>query len=348
MTSMVAPLQYYSEESTAKMVGISRARLRAWCRAGLVASAQGTLDRCGYSFQDLVALRSAKQMIERGVSLGSIRMGIERLRKDAPGELPTHCLARHRVVANSGHWSVRREGMTEDVHSGQLSFNYSGPGKSIQTVGGDVLSFPGARRSVGVSNGGPSEPEDRSCPDAWFEFGSDCELLWDRESPTDRYFRRAQQAYLKAIELDESHARAWTNLATLHATVGDVRVAREYYQLATQCDGFMVEPLCNLGELDLRDGKFQDAADRFGSILVIEPENLDGLYGLARAMIALGEHEWGADVLRTYCGCLSRLDPELIDDELEQRWEGARLVISTHEAGHTRQTGSERPGLEHA
>lgn len=337
------PVQYYNEEQAAKMVGISRTRLRAWCRAGIAASAQGEIAACGgYSFQDLVALRSAKVMIEQGVSLASIRQGIERLRKDAPGEVPAHCLARHRVVAGAGRWSVREQGRTVDVHSGQLSFEY---GEALESLG-DVLVFPGARRQRCNTGQGPCEPADQNCAEAWFEYGTDCELLWDRKSPTDVYFRKAQQAYLKAVELDESHARAWTNLATLHGTVGDPGVAREYYQLAVKCDPTLVEPLCNLGELDMREGKFQDASDRFGAILALEPENLEALYGLARAMIALGEHEWGADVLRIYCGCLSRLDPEFIDDELEQRWEGARAVIETHDKGYTKKGRSKRSKLE--
>lgn len=325
------------------MVGISRARLRAWTRAGLAVCARGDLDaRGGYSFQDLVALRSAKKMIEQGVSLGSICQGIERLKKDAPGEVPAHCLARHRVVAGAGRWSVREAGRTVDVHSGQVSFEY-GSGRDVL---GEVLSFPGARRSVRDAVIGPSEPDDPSCADAWFEYGTDCELLWDRKSPTDVYFRKAQQAYLKAVELDESHARAWTNLATLHGTVGDPGVAREYYEFATRCDAMLVEPLCNLGELDLREGEFQNASDRFGAVLALDPENLDALYGLARAMIALGEHEWGADVLRIYCGCLSRLDPELLDEELEQRWEGAKAVIETHDKGYAESGKPERTSLE--
>lgn len=102
MTTVVAPLQYYSEEQTAKMVGISRARLRAWSRAGITSAARSQAQGPSYTFQDLVALRSTKRMIDRGVSLSSIRVGIEKLKQDAPGEISTHCLARHRVWPKPG------------------------------------------------------------------------------------------------------------------------------------------------------------------------------------------------------------------------------------------------------
>lgn len=346
MSSVIAPLQYYSEAQTAKMVGISVPRLRAWCRAGIASNAHGTDSLDGYTFQDLVALRSTKAMVERGVSLASIRAGLARLSQDAPGEVPAHCLARHRVVADSGRWSVQRQGRTVDVHSGQLSFNYDSEFLKVQEEHAEVLSLPRSRRHSHLVVRGPVEPQGEYCADTWFEHGADCELLWDQASPTDVYFRKAQQAYLKAVELDEEHARAWTNLGTLHAIVGEPGVARKYYEVAHACDEAMVEPSCNLGELDLREGKFQDAAERFGSILAAEPEHLDALYGLARAMIALGEHEWGADVLRIYCGCLSKMDPQEIDDELQERWEGARMVLSTYQNGYTKSSGRSRPGLE--
>lgn len=349
MTTVVAPLQYYSEEQTAKMVGISRARLRAWSRAGIASGAASRTQGPSYTFQDLVALRSTKRMVEGGVSLSSIRVGIEKLKKDAPGEISTHCLARHRVLAKAGSWSVTQEGMTVDVLSGQLSFNYEDSSASEPTPCADVLSLPGARRFDPRPCRGPLEPQDQDCAESWFEYGTDCELLWDRESPTDLYFRKAKQAYLKAVDKDEGHARAWTNLATLHATVGDTAVAREYYRVAVASDERLVEPLCNLAELDLREGAFQDAADRFGAILAFEPENLDALYGLARATIALGEHDWGADILRMYCGCIAKLDPSQIDEELEERWQGARMVLSTHEQGYTKSSKTAaRSGLEHA
>lgn len=349
MSCVVAPLQYYTEEQAAKMVGVSRARLRAWARAGIGARGDESQGEARYTFQDLVALRSTKSMVERGVSLTSIRKGIEKLKEDAPGEIPAHCLARHRVLARGGSWSVLREGHSEDVHSGQLSFDYTGASQlAAFEPAGTVLSFPGSRRRSQESPSGPRPPESEDCAESWYAYGADCELLWDRSSVTDVYFRKAQQAYLKAVELDEAHAAAWTNLATLHATLGESKVARQYYELATRCDESLPEPFCNLAELDLREGQFEDAARRFESVLARDPEHLEAMYGLARSLIAQGEHDAAVDLLRSYCACLEELDPEEVDEELEQRWEGARLVIATHEKGYAAKSQEEQSGANRA
>jgi DNA-binding transcriptional MerR regulator len=75
---------YRSGEVT-QILGITRRQLHYWARTGLVRPSRTT--RGGhhrYSFRDLVALKTAKRLIDAGVSVQGIRRSIEALQRRLP------------------------------------------------------------------------------------------------------------------------------------------------------------------------------------------------------------------------------------------------------------------------
>lgn len=75
--------QGYRVPEVCKIVGISYRQLDYWARTGLVRpsikDAQGSGTQRQYSFQDLVALKVIKSLLDTGVSLQRVRKAVEYL-----------------------------------------------------------------------------------------------------------------------------------------------------------------------------------------------------------------------------------------------------------------------------
>lgn len=79
------PQELFRSGEVTQMLGISRRQLHYWARTGLVRPSVHT--RGGhhrYAFQDLVALKAAKRLIDAGVSVQRIRRSIAALQRALP------------------------------------------------------------------------------------------------------------------------------------------------------------------------------------------------------------------------------------------------------------------------
>src|SRR3990172_3107345 len=75
----------YRSRDVARILEITRRRLQYWAKSDLVPPSVRT--RGGhhrYTFQDLVALKAAKRLIDAGVSIQRIRRSIQSLRRTLP------------------------------------------------------------------------------------------------------------------------------------------------------------------------------------------------------------------------------------------------------------------------
>src|SRR4051812_17342639 len=78
-------MEGFRTPQVAQLTGINPKTLHYWAVTGFlkpsVAEADGTGTRRVYSFQDLVAVRVARELRHAGVSLQALRLVVERLRK---------------------------------------------------------------------------------------------------------------------------------------------------------------------------------------------------------------------------------------------------------------------------
>ena len=101
-----------------EIVGVSRRQLQYWAQTDLVRpSARTKGGHHRYTFEDLVALKAAKRLIDAGVSVQRIRKSIEQLMR----VLPTvrRPLAELVLVATGDVVLVFREGTVFEALSGQ-------------------------------------------------------------------------------------------------------------------------------------------------------------------------------------------------------------------------------------
>jgi len=110
--------EYFRTREVVELLGISRRQLQYWAQTDLIApSAQTPGGHGRYSFEDLVALKAAKRLIDAGVSVQGIRKSIGALRQ----LLPTvrQPLAELVLVASGDVVLAIHDGTPFDVATGQ-------------------------------------------------------------------------------------------------------------------------------------------------------------------------------------------------------------------------------------
>jgi DNA-binding transcriptional MerR regulator len=113
-----SPSGAFRTRDVVQLLGISRRQLQYWSQTGLVEpSAKTPGGHSRYVFEDLVALKAAKRLIDSGVSVQRIRVSIGALRKILP--TVNRPLAELVLVATGDVVLAFREGMAFDAISGQ-------------------------------------------------------------------------------------------------------------------------------------------------------------------------------------------------------------------------------------
>ena len=113
-----APARCFRSGQVIRILGISRRQLQYWADTGLVVpSARTPGGHHRYTFEDLVALRAAKQLIDAGVSVQRIRKSITALKRILPTVRSP--LAELVLVATGDVVLAFRDGAAFDAVSGQ-------------------------------------------------------------------------------------------------------------------------------------------------------------------------------------------------------------------------------------
>jgi DNA-binding transcriptional MerR regulator len=115
---MRATRDVYRVGDVAKIIGISRRQIQYWDETDLVRPSTRTPGgHARYAFEDLVALKTAKRLIDAGVSVQRIRNSIRALREILPAvERP---LAEVVLVATGDVVLAFKDGTAFDAVSGQ-------------------------------------------------------------------------------------------------------------------------------------------------------------------------------------------------------------------------------------
>src|SRR5262245_22763776 len=74
----------YTYGGAAKILDIAEAKLRYWAQVGFVGPSGRRGGKPVYSFQDLVSVKAAKELVDRGLKAGEIRKAIEGVRALLP------------------------------------------------------------------------------------------------------------------------------------------------------------------------------------------------------------------------------------------------------------------------
>ncbi len=254
----------YSFKEVSRLFDISEGRLRYWDRSGFLCPTGYNGRRRCYTFQDLVGLRSAKSLLENGVSLQRARRIVKSLQEKIPRS--SSPLGRLRILGDSKKVIVADEDREFDADSGQLLFDFK-----VSTFEEEVVADLPRHRGN----------QQKMTAYEWYLEG--CRL--DEDEAT---LGQAEEAYYRAIYLDPTLANAYTNLGNLLFRSGSEQDAKALYQKAIEVDTQQPEAHYNLGFIEFEDGNLENAADCFSRAVELDATFADAHFNVAITLYRLG------------------------------------------------------------
>ena len=279
------PERTYGFAAAARILGVAESKLRYWSQSGFVGPSLRQAGRQVYSFQDLVSVRAAKELVERGFQPAAIRKALEQVRTKLPSvDRP---LAKLRVAWDGSTLALVDDGVTFEV-SGQRRFDFGL--SDLADRAAEVLSLAGTS----------SAPEAGTTPSTapvgayeWFSSGLAKESVSGEDAA-------AEECYRKALEHDPGLAAAHTNLGGLACRRGDMSLARIEFEAALSLDPDQPEARYNLANILYQQGEIERAAAELRRVVQQSPWFSDAHYNLATALERLGGKRQAADHLRRY------------------------------------------------
>ena len=116
-------IELYSIRDVSRILAVQESRLRYWMQVGFVGPTVRKGGRFYYTFCDLVAVKSAKDLLAADVTLQQARKAVEALKKQLPSE--THPASKLRVCSD-GHTIVTlADDIAYDPIGGQVVMAFS-------------------------------------------------------------------------------------------------------------------------------------------------------------------------------------------------------------------------------
>jgi DNA-binding transcriptional MerR regulator/TolA-binding protein len=292
----------YTFAGVAKILEISESKLRYWSQVGFVGPSVRRGGRQLFNFQDLVSVKAAKELADRGFKTGDVRKALDAVRASLPHiDRP---LDRIRVSFDGKALVVVDEGGAYDV-TGQRVFDF-GLGDLARRItdvsgGGTVLSVTSASGAEDGGAGQAAGEPGRSAYD-WFIEGTRFELRPDVPGNDEQ----AARAYRRALAQDPGLAPAHTNLGNIAYRAGDRARARDCFQTALALDPDQPEARFNLANLILEEGDIELAVAELRRVLQSAPDFADAHFNLAVALDRLGGRAQARAHLERYIA----LEPE--------------------------------------
>ena len=190
-------MSLYSVRDVAEILELQEARLRYWAQTGFVGPSVRQKGRAFYTFQDLLGVKVAKELLGGGLPMQRVRRSLDALRAQLPEvDRP---LSQLRIVCDGDDLAVIGADVAYRPSTGQT-----------------VMSFAVGAFEERVAEVVPLQPLAEELPTsayAAFQAGLAADDAGDGA--------RAERLYRRAVELDESLAAAWTNLGNLADRAGD-------------------------------------------------------------------------------------------------------------------------------
>jgi tetratricopeptide (TPR) repeat protein len=255
----------FTRVEVAKLLGVSATQLRSLDRAKIVSPSGHRGRQRAYTFQDLIALRATRTLLEHRVRLRDVARAIGALREVLPRV--TRPLQELRIVGDGRRVIVRAEEGSFEPLTGQMVLDFQ-----VQALRDDV---------VRVLRPETDHARARTAYDIYIQASA-----LDEDPAT---YDEAEELYKRAVRLDPSLAIAYTNLGNIRFRRGDVAGAEALYRRAIGVDPRQPEAHYNLGYVMLERGDARDAAAYFERAIEGDPRFADAHFNLAMAWERLGE-----------------------------------------------------------
>jgi len=255
----------FTRREVTKLLGVSDTRLRSLDRASIVSPTGTRFGRRAYTFQDLIALRATRELLEQRVRLRDVAKAIGALRETLPRI--TRPLQELRIVGDGRRVVVRSDTGSFEPLTGQMVLDFQ-----VEALRDDVVRLLRPETS-------PTRA--RTAYDLYVQASA-----LDENPAT---YDEAEELYGRATRLDPTLAIAYTNLGNIRFRRGDEAGAEILYKRAIEVDPRQPEAHYNLGYVTLERGDARSAAAYFERALEGDPRFSDAHFNLAMACEQLGE-----------------------------------------------------------
>lgn len=270
-------MRRYTTSDAAELLGLSAAQVRSFARTGFLAPERGPRGEYRFSFQDIVLLRAAKDLIDARIHPRKVRRALHRLKAQLPSGRP---LSAVRIVADGDRVAVRDAGMLWNPESGQVHLDFSVSELATRSAPVATRMAAEARRSE----------RDFDSED-WYYLGLELEPVAPDE---------AQSAYRRALALDAGNAEAHINLGRLLQERGQLREAESHYREAMARAPGEPTATFNLGTVLEDMGRTREAIDAYRRAIEADPRCTDAHYNLARLYERTGQLGAAIQHLRSF------------------------------------------------
>ncbi|MBW2459234.1 MAG: tetratricopeptide repeat protein [Deltaproteobacteria bacterium] len=255
----------YTQTEVAKLLRISRGRLRSLDRARIVSPSGRRRRRRAYTFSDLIALRAARDLLSNKVRLRDVARAIKRIREILPTVLRP--LSELRIASDGKHVVVKTiEGAFEPI-TGQMVMDFD-----VRQLHDDVVRVLR-----------PTAGRDRART-AYELYLQASQLDEDPETMDE-----AEALYRNAIRHDPWLAIVYTNLGNIRFRRGDEAQAERLYRCALEIERSQPEAQYNLGYMMLHRGEPGRAIDYLCGAIESDPRFADAYFNLAMAYEQQGD-----------------------------------------------------------
>ena len=268
----------YAARDVAHLLGFTVPQILAHVRAGSITPRRGPRREYRFSFQDLVLLRAARELMATLPSR-RIHRALRKLRQQLPSGRQ---LATVRITAEGDEIVVREGSVAWIPESGQALLDLD-----VAALATEVA--PLAREAAEAAR----QAESELSAEDWYRLGCDLE-------PCDP--RQAQDAYRRALRLEPGQVDALLNLGRLLHEAGEVAEAANHYRHALEGRPDDATAAFNLG-VALEDlGRPRDAVAAYERALACDPAYADAHFNLSRLHERLGESQRALRHLQAYRG----------------------------------------------
>jgi DNA-binding transcriptional MerR regulator len=269
-------MESFTTRDVARLLGLSETQVRAQARAGFLTPERGPRNGYRFSFQDLVLLRTARELAQARVPPRRIRSALCGLAR----QLPTgRSLSEIRITPDGQGILVHEAGKAWNPESGQLQIEFTVAQLSAAALTPRPLACNGRRSD---------EPQD-----AWQWFDLAVEL--EATDPAG-----ASRAYARALTQDPGLVDAHVNLGRLLQLAGQIEEAIHHYRQSIRAASSDPTPAFNLGTALEELGRWNDALAAYRQAIAADGRFADAHFNLARLCEQLGRRAEAIRHLQAY------------------------------------------------
>lgn len=266
----------YGIKQAAAVLGLSVSQIRLFVQSGMCTPRRGPRGAYRFSFQDLILLRTARDLSSR-IPARRLRRALARLRQQLPvgRELTTV-----RITTDGDDLVVQDGRSAWKPASGQTLLNFD-----VAEIAAEVAPFVrrAAREAI--------EKDGRMAVEDWFELACDLESC-EPES--------ARDAYRRVLELDPDHVEAHLNLGRILHEERSLDAAEAHYRMAVRREPTHATALFNLGVCSEDQGRKLRAVRFYRRAIASDPNFADAHLNLALIYDELGKAQLAIRHLTAY------------------------------------------------